>query len=121
MFCDNVPMKLEKQNSSQANANPDLSTLPARLTPEQVASILGFKTHDIPILIRAKLLSPLGKPAQAAVKHFAKVTILELVGNVRWLTRAEKAIQDYWRSNNGKRRKHPPEETATDKDIEAGR
>src|SRR5690242_12830171 len=53
--------------------------LPARLTAEQAAILLGFAAHEIPMLVTAKLLKPLGKPSQSAVKYFATVDIERLV------------------------------------------
>ena len=45
--------------------------LPSRLTAEQVAVLLGCQTHDIPVIVRAGLLRPLGNPVQNATKWFA--------------------------------------------------
>ena len=42
--------------------------LPARIDAMQAARLLGFAEHDIPILVSAKLLTPLGTPAKSAVK-----------------------------------------------------
>jgi hypothetical protein len=36
--------------------------LPARLTAEQTAWVLGCQPHDVPILMAARLLKPLGHP-----------------------------------------------------------
>lgn len=57
--------------------------LPARLDMEQTADLLGFQKHDIPVLIKAKLISPLGSPAPNAPKWFA----FTIVQSVRlWLS-----------------------------------
>ncbi len=40
-----------------------LSMLPARLSAEQAAQLLGFQAHELTILIAAGLLRPLGRPA----------------------------------------------------------
>jgi hypothetical protein len=48
-----------------------LRRLPGRVTSEQAAPLLGFAIHDMPVLVRAKLLKPLGNPGQQAVKYFA--------------------------------------------------
>ena len=48
-----------------------LRRLPARLNYFQTAAVLGFSEHDIPVIVRAKLLKPLGKPAPNAPKYFA--------------------------------------------------
>jgi hypothetical protein len=52
--------------------------LSGRLNAEQAAFLLGFQSHDIPVLARAKLLEPLGKPVPNAPKYFAAVVLDEL-------------------------------------------
>ena len=44
-------------------------------TIEQTAVVLGFHEHDIAPMGRAKLLSPLGKPAAKRAKYFAAVDV----------------------------------------------
>lgn len=44
---------------------------PARLSVDQVAWALGCQAHDIPILVAARLIKPLGNPAPNAIKFFA--------------------------------------------------
>jgi hypothetical protein len=44
-----------------------LGQLPARLTAEQAAWVLNCQAHDIPILVSARLLKPLGSPQANAV------------------------------------------------------
>ena len=46
----------------------NLRRLPARLNAEEAAAILGFKSHDIPLLIRAGLLKPLASGPRNSVK-----------------------------------------------------
>ncbi|MEJ0090603.1 MAG: hypothetical protein WDM80_12785 [Limisphaerales bacterium] len=69
-----------------------LGQLPARLTAEQAGWILNCQAHDIPALIQAKLLKPLGNPAPNGTKFFATVDILELLKDRSWLTRMTNAI-----------------------------
>ena len=45
--------------------------VPARLNAMQAAWFLGFELHEIPILIAANLLRPLGHPARNGMKFFA--------------------------------------------------
>ena len=40
-----------------------LGQLPARLTAEQAGWVLNCQAHDIPALVTARLLKPLGNPA----------------------------------------------------------
>jgi hypothetical protein len=72
--------------------------LPARLDVDQTARLLGFAAHDIPLLVRAKLLQPLGKPAPNAPKYFSSVAIEELHSNQNWLSAATKAVSQYWKT-----------------------
>ena len=40
----------------------------SRVDGRQAASLLGFQPHDIPVLVAAKLLQPLGKPVANAIE-----------------------------------------------------
>ena len=77
-----------------------MKALPARLTAELVAEILGFKAHDVPILVRLGLLVPLGKPRQQSVKYFAQVDIEGKAKDVKWLAKATDAIYRHWRESH---------------------
>jgi hypothetical protein len=74
--------------------------LPARLNTSETALLLGLQEHDIAPLIAAKLLSPLGKPAQNAPKYFAAVEILGRAEDREWLSNATKAIAKHWLRKN---------------------
>jgi hypothetical protein len=54
-----------------------LGQLPARLTAEQAAWVLNCQPHDVPILVVARLLKPLGNPPANSVKFFATLELLE--------------------------------------------
>jgi hypothetical protein len=82
-------------------ANP---ARPGRLLAEQAAPVLGFKKHEIPILVRAKLLKPLANPPRNAVKYFATAEIEGYARDADWLCRATKAVYRYWADQNRKRR-----------------
>jgi hypothetical protein len=79
---------------------------PARLNVEQVAWLLGCQLHDVPVLIAAKLLKPLGNPPQNGVKFFATAELVEQMKERNWLTRVTVAINQHWQRKNalGKRR-----------------
>ena len=67
--------------------------LPGRINAEQSAALLGVASWDIPLLVKAKLLKPLGNgDAKNCVKYFAAVDIAELANNTKWLDAATKAI-----------------------------
>ena len=74
--------------------------LPARISVEQTAELLGFQEHDISVLIRKRLLKPLGKPAPNAPKWFASSIILKLIENDEWLSNATKTISENWKIKN---------------------
>src|SRR6266446_258837 len=74
--------------------------LPGRLNTLETALLLGFQEHDISLLIAAKLLVPLGKPASNAPKYFAAVEIAERATNSEWLGKATKALGKHWQRKN---------------------
>ena len=77
----------------------------ARLTVDQTAWALNFQPHDIPILVRAGLLKPLGNPPQNGVKFFATREVLELSKDDKWLHRATAAIHQHWHTRNSRKAK----------------
>jgi len=79
--------------------------VPARLDATQAAWFLGFELHEIPILVAANLLKPLGHPARNSRKFFATQTLEELRRDEKWLARASDAIATYWRERNARKRK----------------
>ncbi len=79
------------------------SRLPGRLDSDHSARLLGFQAHDIPVLMAAKLLQPLGKPVPNAPKYFAASTLEELRSDTAWLDAATKAVSRYWRLKNSSR------------------
>ena len=66
--------------------------LPARLTADQTARVLGFQAHDIPALVRAQLLRPLGDAKPNSVKYFTAAEVVQKGQDVKWLDRATKAV-----------------------------
>jgi hypothetical protein len=77
-----------------------LGQLPARLTAQQVAWVLNCQSHDVPILVAARLLKPLGNPAQNAVKFFATNELLEQVKDRAWLAKVTNTVNQHWRKRN---------------------
>ena len=78
--------------------------VPARLDATQTAWFLGFELHEIPILIAADLLKPLGHPARNSTKFFATQALEQLRHDEKWLGRASDAIGAYWRERNARNR-----------------
>jgi hypothetical protein len=77
-----------------------LEEKPARLTVEQTAWALNCQQHDIRTLVNARLLKPLGDPADNAVKYFAAFELAELARNRHWLDKATQAIYEHWQTKN---------------------
>jgi hypothetical protein len=82
-----------------------LGQLPARLTAEQTAWVLNCQPHDIPVLVAARLLKPLGNPQPNSVKYFAALEILELAKDRTWLTKVTNALTQHWQKKNAANKK----------------
>lgn len=83
-----------------------LGRLPARLTAEQAAWVLNCQAHDIPALVTAKLLKPLGNPPANGIKYFSTADLLEASKDRTWLVRVSAAIYQHWQKKNAARRNH---------------
>jgi hypothetical protein len=81
-----------------------LGQLPARLTAEQAAWVLNCQPHDIPALMAAKLLKPLGNPPANGIKFFAAVDVLENSKDRQWLVRMSATIYQHWHAKNVRQR-----------------
>jgi hypothetical protein len=89
-----------------------LGQLPARLTVEQVAWVLNCQAHDVPILVSARLLKPLGNPPANGIKFFATVDLAELSKDRTWLAKATSAVNLHWRNQNLRKRGRAAKEPA---------
>jgi hypothetical protein len=74
--------------------------IPARIDSRKTAAFLGFQEHDIPVLVSAEMLSPLGKPVQNSTKYFAGYEIEALAQNGKWLCKATQIVYDHWKIKN---------------------
>jgi hypothetical protein len=86
---------MDKEFNHAANRNVlilNLRHMPGRINAGQAAAYLGFQEHDLPLLIKAGLLKPLGGGPRNTVKYFASVEIQQLATDKRWLDRATKAV-----------------------------
>ena len=81
-----------------------LGHLPARLTAEQTAWALNCQAHDIPALMNARLLKPLGNPAANSIKFFATADILENTKDRAWLVKVTTTIAQHWQRQNACKR-----------------
>ena len=84
-----------------------LGHLPARLTAEQAAWVLNCQPHDVPILVAARLLKPLGSPPPNSVKFFAASELLELVKDRSWLAKVTNGLNQHWQKKNAAKRNRP--------------
>lgn len=78
---------------------------PARLNAEQTAWALNCQPHDIPVLVGARLLKPLGNPPASGVKFFATADVLELTQDRAWLNKVTATIYAHWSRQNAARKK----------------
>jgi len=90
--------------NSQDEQFLNLKTIPARVRSEEAALLLGFSAHEIPMLISAGLLKPLGRPPSNGVKYFVAAELLEFRQDRKWLTRASDVVVDFWRTKNARRK-----------------
>jgi len=80
-----------------------LGQLPVRLTAEQAGWVLNCQAHDIPALIAARLLKPLGNPSQNSTKYFATADLLELAKDRSWLVKLTNTINQHWQKKNARK------------------
>jgi hypothetical protein len=79
-----------------------LGQLPARLTAEQAAWVLNCQSHDIPALVAAKLIKPLGNPPANGIKFFATADLLKNTKDRHWLVRLSATIYQHWQKKNAR-------------------
>lgn len=78
---------------------------PARLMAEQVAWALNCQPHDVPALVAARVLKPLGTPAVNGIKFFAASDVFELGNDRERLAKMTNIITQHWREKNKKTRR----------------
>ena len=69
--------------------------------------MLNCQPHDMPILVAARLLKPLGNPPPHSVKFFAASELLELVKDRAWLGKVTNALNQHWQKRNAARKNRP--------------
>ena len=84
-----------------------LGKYPVVMTKEKVADAMGVPTHNIPPLVRAGLLKPLGHPGRYCVKHFSRDALAEKFASQEWLEKVMAAIHRHWRNKNARKRTRP--------------
>lgn len=80
----------------------NLKIVPARLTAEQAAWLIGCQAHNIPALVAAKQLKPLGHAPPNAVKYFSTTEVQGLCQDRNWLARVTTVIQNDWARRNAR-------------------
>jgi hypothetical protein len=83
-----------------------LGQLPLRLTAEQAGWVLNCQAHDIPALVNARLLKPLGNPSQNSAKYFSTADVLETAKDRTWLVKATNTISQHWQHQNARNKNH---------------
>jgi len=84
--------------------------LPARLTVDEAAVLLGFHEEAISVLMKAKMMEPLGGHAPGVQRMFAAVEIQRLHNDVKWLSKATRVLREHFRLRNNKQKstdEHP--------------
>ena len=66
--------------------------------------MLGCQPHDIPILVLARLLRPLGNPPPNGIKFFATTDVLDLLKDRAWLTKVTNTINQHWHRQNARKK-----------------
>jgi len=66
--------------------------------------VLNCQPHDVPVLAAARLLKPLGNPAQNGIKFFAASELLELVKDRAWLVKVTNAVNQHWHRQNARKK-----------------
>ena len=81
-----------------------LGQVPARLTAEQVAWLVNCQPHDVPTLVAARLLKPLGNPQPNSVKYFSAAEVVEQANDRAWLAKVTNALTQHWQKKNAGKR-----------------
>jgi len=83
----------------------NLRQLPARLTVQRTAWLLGVRPHSIQILVSYRLLKPLGTPARNETKTFGTAYVQRLMNDYGWMDLATATLQEHWTKKNQRRSK----------------
>jgi hypothetical protein len=60
------------------------------------AWVINCQPADVPILVAAKLLKPLGNPPPSSVKYFAALELVEQMKDRTWLAKITNALNQHW-------------------------
>lgn len=74
----------------------------ARINVEDVAMILNVPAGAIRVLIKHRLLEPLGSPRANSVRWFARVTIARLAQDEKFLHKMTLCLEKHYRERNAR-------------------
>ena len=66
--------------------------------------MLNCQPHDVPILVAARLLKPLGNPPPNSIKFFAVREVLAQAQDRTWLAKVTHALNQHWQRKNSAKR-----------------
>jgi hypothetical protein len=72
----------------------------ACLTAEQAPWVLNCQPHELPILLAASPVKPLGGLPPNSVRYFAASELLELAKDWAWLAKVTNAVNKNWQRRN---------------------
>jgi hypothetical protein len=67
-----------------------------------------WSPHDVPILVAARLLKPLGNPPPNSVKYFAASEVLEQAKDRTWSAKVTNAVNQHWQKKNAAKKTQLP-------------
>lgn len=91
--------------SNNAIVFMSLRRLPARLTAEQAAWLLGCQPEQMSLLVAKKVIKYLGKPVQSATKYFALSAVQAVADNPKKMDEISDILYRYWQEKNSRRKK----------------
>jgi hypothetical protein len=103
LFVFAFPVKQMKENLFMSNEEfqfLNLRQLPVRSTRPQTAWLLNCQEHDIPVLVRERLITPLGNPKRNRKQFFETKAILQAAQDRKWLCKMTDAISEAWKTRN---------------------
>lgn len=71
-----------------------------RLNAEQTAWALNCQPHDIPVLVAAHVLKPLGTHSPNSEKYFSTQEVIEKSTDRSWLVKMTSTLYQYWQKRN---------------------
>jgi hypothetical protein len=66
--------------------------------------VLNCQPHDVPVLVAARLLKPLGNPPPNSVKYFAVLELQELAKDRAWPAKVTYALNQHWQKRNANKK-----------------